>query len=92
MGSIEFGTSQLNIQDVLEAEWCGLKGSISYSLYDFHSKTFLILIDLFCIIGILQVEPFFRLVDFGVLEKDFDESSTIFVEHALHVARIQLRA
>ena len=60
-----------HIQDVLEAEWCGLKGSIFYSLYDFHSKTFLILIDLFCIIGILPVEPFFRFLDFGVLEKDF---------------------
>ena len=70
MGSIEFGTSQLNIQDVLEGEWCGLKGSIFYSLYDFHSKTFLILIDLFCIIGILLVDLFFRLLDFGVLEKD----------------------
>ena len=70
MGSIEFGTSQLIIQDVLEGEWCGLKGSIFYSLYDFHSKTFLILIDLFCIIGILLVDLFFRLLDFGVLEKD----------------------
>ena len=64
MGSIEFGTSQLNIQDVLEAEWCGLKGSIFYSLYDFLSKTFLILINLFCIIGILPVEPFFLLARF----------------------------
>ena len=71
MSSIECGTSQLNIQDALDAEWCGLKRSIFYSLYDFHSKTFLILIDLFCIIGILSVEPFFRLLDFGVLEKDF---------------------
>ena len=46
MGSIEFGTSQLHIQDVLEAEWCGLKRSIFYSMYDFYSKTFLILTDL----------------------------------------------
>ena len=29
MGSIEFGTSQFSIQDVLEVEWCGLKGSFS---------------------------------------------------------------
>ena len=71
MGSIEFETSQLNIQDVIKAEWCGLKGSIFYSLYDFHSETFLILIDLFCIIWILLVELFFRLLDFGVFEKDF---------------------
>ena len=90
MGSIEFGTSQFNVQDVLEAEWCGLRGSIFYSLYDFHSVTFLILIDLFCIIGILPVESFFRLLDFGVFEKDF--AGSIVVEHALHVARIQLRA
>ena len=50
-----------HIQGVLEAEWCGLKGSIFYSLYDFHSKTFLILIDLFCIIGILPVDTWERL-------------------------------
>ena len=89
MGSIEFGTSQLHIQDVLEAEWCGLKRSIFYSMYDFYSKTFLILTDLICIIGIPPAEPFFRLLDFAGRTW---ESSTIFVEHARHVARIQLRA
>ena len=37
----------------------------------------------------LQAEPFFRLIDFGA-QHLLRESSTISVEHALHVAWIQL--
>ena len=37
----------------------------------------------------LQAEPFFRLIGFGA-QHLLRESSTIFVEHALHVAWIQL--
>ena len=37
----------------------------------------------------LHSEPFLRLTGFGV-QPLLHESSTIFVEHALHVARIQL--